>query len=487
MMSKNISILAFILIAVVVNSGCKSEKVKKIIKEANIKGTWTAPAYGVSSVVTDNEIILYQFTSDYCQEWHYEITYQEFVDSSSMSDDLNTITATFAEIKQPGFKMDRQDNLPSSCANGLLTQKGDSNYQFDPQQELDVFWQTFNEHYAFFDIEEVDWDNVYTQADAAVTSTTSEEELFIVLSEMIEPLKDFHAYLFSPTLEIDFIVNRKPDIEDIALQEFVQMNNIDDDFTDEQEQAFEAYFEEQVEIHLETVSSFFEDTDSTQFNEAETIFWNTLPGNIGYIYLSSMETEELGLEDNNIPQNITLVNQTFDRILDDLGNSNGIIIDVRTNEGGDDFVGRMLTSRLIDSDLYVYSKQARLGTQRTAEQRVTIKRYSGKRFSGPVVALTSTTTSSAAETFALTIRARDNAQIIGEATGGGLSDTLPKSLPHGIHYSVPNEFYISADGLEFEGVGVPVDQPQSFFTLAQRQSETDLGLSAAIEWVNSQQ
>ncbi|WP_042146221.1 MULTISPECIES: S41 family peptidase [unclassified Pseudoalteromonas] len=67
-----------------------------------------------------------------------------------------------------------------------------------------------------------------------------------------------------------------------------------------------------------------------------------------------------------------------------------------------------------------------------------------------------------AEIFSIAMRARDNSALIGQSTGGGLSDILPKSLPHGLQYSISNEFYISHDGLEFEGTGVPVSIEKAF-------------------------
>lgn len=485
-MKKTTLVLIMTVLLSLINSGCKNKKIQEIIRDANINGTWTASAYGISAVLKNDEIIFYQTTSDYCQKWDFQISYKEFVDSSKMSSHLNTIISTFGYIKQPGIEMKREVELPASCSNGAISQRGDSDYQFDPQQDLDIFWQTFNEHYAFFDIEEIDWDLIYTLANAEVDSSTTEEELFEVLSEMIEPLKDFHSYLYNESLGEGFSVSRKQQLGDIALEEFVEINEISDELTDEQFEMFELYFEEQFEISMQTIISFFEDFSAVESNQSETVFWGVLPGNIGYVMLSTMDLAELGNEDNSILENTQVVNQIFDDILESLEETNGIIVDVRVNGGGDDFVGRMLTSRLIDSELFVYSKQARLGSSRTPPQRVVIKPHSGKRFTGPVAILTSTTTSSAAETFALTIRARENSQLIGEATGGGFSDILPKSLPHGMEYGLSNEIYISADGMEFEGIGVPVDQEHPFFSLEQRESETDLGLVAAMDWIISQ-
>jgi C-terminal processing protease CtpA/Prc len=62
---------------------------------------------------------------------------------------------------------------------------------------------------------------------------------------------------------------------------------------------------------------------------------------------------------------------------------------VRNNDGGDDFVSRMITSRFIDQSLHVYSKQARLNDSRTPLQQVSIEPQGSIQFLGPVAVMTS--------------------------------------------------------------------------------------------------
>ena len=100
--------------------------------------------------------------------------------------------------------------------------------------------------------------------------------------------------------------------------------------------------------------------------------------------------------------------------------------------------------------------------------------------------MTSSSTSSAAEIFAMSMRQRANTVLVGEATAGGFSDGLNKSLPHGTIFSLSNEFYLTPDNEEFEGVGVPVDIEQAFFTLEQREQGIDVGLEKAQAWIIQQ-
>lgn len=465
--------------------GCKSGDVKEIVKDATINDIWHSSAYGLTASLKNDNIELYQTTSDYCQKWDLDISYQDFVDSSSMSNDLKSIEVTFGDIKQPGITMLRQKSLPASCGNGVLSQVGDSNYQLNAQQELDIFWQTFNQYYAFFHLEDVDWAALYSEADQVVDDSTTEEELFSVLAAMVEPLQDFHVSLENEKLNENFSVNRKSDLSDIALEEFIEIFNITEPYTQEDADAFVEYYLEQLVLVNQIIVGFFNSEDDLNTNDSETMLWGVLPENIGYLLLTTMEAEELGLKSHSVKQNMLLIRSDLNQVFSDFSNVDGVIIDVRTNGGGDDFVGRMVVSHLIESDLHVYSKQAKLGAGRTALQRIVTKPASNNLFTGPVAILTSASSASAAETFAMAVKARANTHLIGEDSAGGFSDILPLSLPHGLNYSLSNEFYLSTEGDEWEGVGVPVEQHQAFFTLEQRQNEQDLGLRAAIDWINA--
>lgn len=83
----------------------------------------------------------------------------------------------------------------------------------------------------------------------------------------------------------------------------------------------------------------------------------------------------------------------------------------------------------------------------------------------------------------MAVRERENTVLIGEATGGGLSDTLLKFLPHGTVFTLSNEFYLTPNRESFEGVGVPVSVEQNFFTQKQLELEQDFGLEKALSWV----
>jgi len=64
-------------------------------------------------------------------------------------------------------------------------------------QELnfEVFWQTFEDNYAFFEFKGVDWKETYSKHRPRVTAKISDDELFQILTDMVRPLKDGHIHI----------------------------------------------------------------------------------------------------------------------------------------------------------------------------------------------------------------------------------------------------------------------------------------------------
>jgi carboxyl-terminal processing protease len=449
-------------------------------------GIWQAPAYGYVLDMQADTHQLYQFTSESCQKIEFDLEHDKLKSSMQLSDGNVSIVNTFTGVKDPGIVMNKESSLPDLCVNDLVANKGEANYQFDAQRDFEIFWQTFSEYYAFFHIEDVDWVEVFQLANGQISPQTTEAELVEILTEMVAPLKDFHVQIGNEDLDISFSVQRKASLYAIALLDFISTQQVELPFGQEQEEAFEIYFENAEQQSIDAILSHVVIDSGIEINNNETMFWAIFENNIGYLNVTTMDINELGDSDNNVAQNKVILTETLDEVMQYFADVDGVIIDVRNNDGGDDFVSRMITSRFIDQSLHVYSKQARLSDSRTTLQQVIIEPQGSTQFLGPVAVMTSASTSSAAETFAMSMRQRANTALVGEATGGGFSDGLDKSLPHGTEYSLSNEFYLTPDNEEFEGVGVPVDIEQAFFTLEQREQGIDLGLEKAEAWIIQQ-
>ena len=65
----------------------------------------------------------------------------------------------------------------------------------DPENNFVVLWKTFNKRYPFFELRNVDWNKQYQFYRPKVDSKTSDDELFNIFCQMLDPLNDGHVEL----------------------------------------------------------------------------------------------------------------------------------------------------------------------------------------------------------------------------------------------------------------------------------------------------
>ena len=183
---------------------------------------------------------------------------------------------------------------------------------------------------------------------------------------------------------------------------------------------------------------------------------------------------------------MTVVLPRFDAAMDELRDSDGIIIDLRGNPGG---VGALV----MGTAGHFLASRVALGTLKTRESEL---RYianprmvgaSGSRvqpYAGPLVVLVDGLTGSTSEVFAGGMQAIGRARIIGETSAGAVLPALNQRLPNGdVLYHAFADF-VTPLGDRLEGVGVipddaiPLDRSA---LLAGRDSQMD----AAVRWIAS--
>src|SRR5438874_3159921 len=107
-----------------------------------------------------------------------------------------------------------------------------------------------------------------------------------------------------------------------------------------------------------------------------------------------------------------------------------VIVDVTDNDGGHDKLAQRIAGRFTDRPRLAYTKVA-FGAKDVEPQAFHVEPSEGIRYAGPVYLLTSDITLSAAEVFALYMRALPNVVHLGETTRGAFSDQVDKPLPNG--------------------------------------------------------
>lgn len=204
--------------------------------------------------------------------------------------------------------------------------------------------------------------------------------------------------------------------------------------------------------------------------------WFTNSG-IGYLAIDVMTG--FAIEEDNSAQ-LAALDAALDEALADLQDVAALVVDVRRNCGGRDFLALAAASRFAANERIAYRKQARLGTGRTEAVDVYLSSR-GRQYLGPVLLLISASTVSGGEVFALAMRSLPQVTLLGEPTQGAFSDVLEKRLTNGYAVGLANEYYLDPEGRAFETLGVPVDVEVVQFDALLRSEGIDPSIEAAVE------
>jgi hypothetical protein len=207
-------------------------------------------------------------------------------------------------------------------------------------------------------------------------------------------------------------------------------------------------------------------------------------GGIGYLRLTGFVRPYLSAE-------------KFAAAMDRLADSKALIIDLRTNRGGNRESVALFASYFFDQPTHLSDVVA----PRTGERlhMWTRKDVDGSRYGStrPVYILTSRATFSAAEDFAYAMQTRKRAIIVGEVTRGGAHPTAPFRLTSHFVAVMPVAETISPiTHTNWEGVGVqpdivvPAEYARNVATIAilkkQLAAETDAARRAKIQaWLRA--
>ncbi len=153
-----------------------------------------------------------------------------------------------------------------------------------------------------------------------------------------------------------------------------------------------------------------------------------------------------------------LVSDKFAAAMNDLADTDGLIIDLRNNGGGLGESVSLLISYFVDERTRVngtWDRTTGITREYWTQDKLDGKRYGGKK---PVFILAGPNTKSAAESFAYQMQALKRATVIGERTWGGANASRPYRLSKHFAAFIPNRRSISPiTNTNWEGTGVIPD------------------------------
>ncbi|MEM1411830.1 MAG: S41 family peptidase, partial [Pseudomonadota bacterium] len=283
----------------------------------------------------------------------------------------------------------------------------------DPAIVFDVFWEAFAENHALFDLTGVDWAAVRDSGREAAIAADGPDALFEVLSDLLAPLNDRHTTLVWP-----------------AAGRLYRSGRASDPFWQGRANTF----------LLNIAVNYLGRPLQSRLADPRLRF-GILPGNVGYLYVADF------LDGGALPSFAT----TLTLVLEELRDTDGLVVDLRFNPGGVDRNTRAFMEQLWPPDQQAaYFRERRLtgplpGDFEEAEL-LRIAPRENAFYRRPIVFLTGADTASAAETVLLAAVGLPRVVQIGEASAGVFSNLLLRFYPNGWYSTLSNEQFYSLTG-----------------------------------------
>ena len=173
-----------LLIFLFVITSCKSNDQTK----NSIEGIWKSIGYGKILKIDSTTYKYFDITNISCLP-------SKRGEISEIKNSLELINDTLS-IKR-GFNVYQYTRTEEFLK---LCQQSKTNVN-KPLYNFEVFAETYKNHYAFFELNKINWDSIYKTAKGKINSKTTEVELYLIIQEMIDSLKDNHGSI-EPTDEV---------------------------------------------------------------------------------------------------------------------------------------------------------------------------------------------------------------------------------------------------------------------------------------------
>ena len=292
-----------------------------------------------------------------------------------------------------------------SCGEMIVTPAG-SNRNVE---DFKAVWSRINEVYPYLDFKDINWDSIYTVYRPRAEQAKG-DEFYLVLWDLLAELKDGHVYYRTPGGG--------------EVYPYVPARHLKD------RHAYSPF----------VVRSYFD--KALRLSKSGTLEYELLPGNIGYVFISTFHEDFLADE--------------FPDVLLYLKNSKGLIIDIRQKIGGDyrnieAVVTRFLTEPLERNDAY---------SDGVKWVMPPFEPQGPFQYTHPVVVLINGSTFSAGEFTTEILKQLPQVTAVGDTTGGGSAgggDSSLYRLPSGKWIQIDFIDFRRYDGLPWEWLGVAPD------------------------------
>lgn len=298
-------------------------------------------------------------------------------------------------------------------------------------ESFDQLWESFDRDYAMFVLRpKVDWKGLREEFRREALACKTSLALAEVCADMLRPLRDLHIWIKAEGEPVE-VFNRPRACNANAVARAVLIGQL------------------------------------TKARGA--LVWGKTNDRIGYVAID-------GWSDEAVPE-------AFDRVLDELRDTRGLIIDVRLNGGGNETLAQRVAARFADRTIAYGFSQYRNGPRHedlTEKLPRTIEPRGPWRYDRPIVVLIGQRCMSSNESFVAMMGECPQVTTMGDHTCGSSGNPKVLNLPAGVEVSLPRWIDLLPDGTPLDERGVQPDVPFEPGPEAFTGDRDDL-LSAALE------
>ena len=257
-----------------------------------------------------------------------------------------------------------------------------------PQGNFEALWKIIDTKYCFLDYKNkeygLDWNEIHRRYQNRLTDDMTNKQLFQVLAEMLNELRDGHVNLM----------------------------------TYHETSQYREWYDQYPTNFVDTIQRIYLGKD---YKAIGGIKYQILEDNIGYIYYGSFSN---AIGESNL-----------DEVLNELSICDGLILDIRNNGGGLLTMSDRIASRFTNKKVltgYLCYKTGSGHHDFSKPEPIYVEPATDRvRWQKPVAVLTNRHAFSSANDFVSKMKVMPQATIIGDKTGGGSGLPFSSELPNG--------------------------------------------------------
>lgn len=274
----------------------------------------------------------------------------------------------------------------TAIAAGLGACHSIESWDNDYYGNFDALWTILDEHYCFFESKDIDWKAIGQRYRAEIDTEWDNKTYFFHLAAMLDELRDGHTNLIS-WFNVSYYRKWWSDYPQNFNLRLIQEHYLDFDY----------------------------------YSGSGVIYKILEDRNVGYMYYGSF-SQSFG-------------DSFIDEMLYSMRETDGLIIDVRDNGGGDMTNVERLVSRFLDKRICAGYISHKTGPGHSDFSKPYAYYYDPAqnhvRWLKPVIVLTNRSTFSAANNFVSVMKSLPHVAVIGDITGGGSGMPFSSEIPCG--------------------------------------------------------